>query len=42
LEQSELKHMQINSFNLGWEVSNLSNVGVEISGLSFMKVDKAS
>lgn len=41
LAQSEWKNMRINGFNLGWEVSNLAKVGVEISNLALKKVDKA-
>ena len=41
LAESEWKNMRVNGFNIGWEVSNLAKVGVEISNLALKKVDKA-
>ncbi len=40
LAESEWKNMRVNGFNIGWEVSNLAKVGVEISNLALKKVDK--
>jgi len=40
LVESEWKNMRVNGFNIGWEVSNLAKVGVEISNLALKKVDK--
>ena len=42
LADSEWKNMRVNEFNIGWEVSNLAKVGVEISNLALKKVDKAT
>ena len=40
LVESEWENMRVDGFNLGWEVSNLAKVGVEISNLALKKVDK--
>lgn len=40
LAESEWKNMRVNGFNIGWEVSNLAKVGVEISNLALKKTDK--
>ncbi len=40
LQRSDWENMAISDFNLGWEVSNLSKVGVEISNLALRKKDK--
>ncbi|MBQ7924139.1 MAG: hypothetical protein IJ329_02410 [Clostridia bacterium] len=41
LKDSSWESMTVTSFNLGWEVSNLADVGVDISNLALYKVDKA-
>ena len=41
LAESKWENMRVNGFNIGWEVSNLAKVGVEISNLALKKVDKA-
>lgn len=39
LSESEWKDMAVNGFNIGWEVSNLSKVGVKIENMSLKVVD---
>ena len=39
LAQSEWKDMAVNGFNIGWEVSNLSVVGVKIENMSLRVVE---
>ncbi len=41
LAESEWENMRLNEFNIGWEVSNLAKVGVEISNIALKKVEKA-
>jgi hypothetical protein len=40
LEQSKLENMALNSLNIGWEVSNIAKVGIDISKISLSVVDK--
>jgi len=40
LEQSQLEDMALNSLNIGWEVSNIAKVGIDISKLSLSVIDK--
>ena len=39
LSQSEWENMAVNGFNIGWEVSNLSKVGVKIENMSLRVVE---
>jgi len=40
LEQSSFENMALNSLNIGWEVSNVAKVGIDISKISLSVIDK--
>jgi len=40
LEQSDFENMALNSLNIGWEVSNIAKVGIDISKISLSVIDK--